>query len=256
MNYFKIRDDLHSSPETWDKVISVGETMRVAFGLPYDEYMSDSLESKNASVLDERLDRLASLINKKLTNEVKIRDDDRFLLHHGVKLTINKKREVFAPYVLALSDHQTITALSKNVKPKDVFNERSEVKVVAWAINNKDVTDMMGDIDSMTDAEISTVLATFINRLHNVFIKKNPPKVDDREVLLQKINDVEIDTSNVVWIVPTDPTIPIFEKLDKKATIDTLIVALRALIRVEDSIPNMENTIDKVNEVYESLPSM
>jgi len=185
-NIWNVRDELVEDEFIFDNVSSVGEVMRLAFELPYDnEYLSDSISTPNAQSMDSELDQLATLLNKKLPEGMQGIDKHRFLMHNGVTVRALKGENdnlkataVYTPFILRFKDKQTLTALVKNEGNSKRFDPSKPVTVHRWAVNNKDVTKFIhkGDDTSsdISTSQLTTAISKILRMTHNKFVKKNP----------------------------------------------------------------------------------
>lgn len=207
MDYQKYRDELTRDETIYEGVHHVSEPLNFAFGIDY--YIKDSIVAKTAKGMDYLLDRVSSKISRKLLKDIKVHNEDRFLVHYDVKIkhlagTRSKRGEnkmtQYLPFTLRLSDGQILTALVANTSQEEFFKGKQEVEVVRWALNNKDITSFIypnGDrnIDS---SDIANRLAKVINSIHIKFIKKNP-NANIKVKTLEELEELDINKANIVW---------------------------------------------------------
>jgi len=259
--YFEYRDFLHNQESTFDKVASISETMRLAFDKPYD-YLADSvaIRGDNATELEKKLDKIALLLNKRLSKDIQVQSEPEFIIHHGVKIHGDDGSTVYTPYTLSLSDGQILTALTSNLRNSHKrFDESKPVEVDGWAINNTDITEMMEDVESV--AQLSNRLATIVNRLHTVFIKKNGK--NRHAELTEDIYKLKIKTNKVVWLVEDEPKPK--SKPKPKPTVNILYenilrtilptrtsmkMGIEKLINIEDEIDDMDFVLSELDKIY------
>jgi hypothetical protein len=253
--FYDIRDSLVEDGSVFDAVSKhVGETVRLAFNLPYDTPFSetslvDSFTAKNVHDMDKELDTFASKIIEKIKiDDMKIDDEHRFLVHKGV--TVRSEEDdlhatnVYTPFTLMFNDRQVLTALVKNVVEKGklqrAFSMAKPVEVERWAINNKDVTKFVypdGKRD-VSNAVVAKRLATMLEKLHPRFSKKNGKTVS--QTLKDKIVKFEFA-----------PTYPVALKTDIPQSVPKVTASPE---NDENEFKTLKRLTEDLISKYESIP--
>lgn len=210
-----------------DKVNHLSETMSLAFNLNY--FIQDSIVASNVGAMDNKLDALATKLVSRLTKGITLLEEDRFQMHYDLKVGAN-----YRPFTLMFSDGQVLTALVDNVKnPETKFNGKAKVRVEAWALNNKDVTELIypnndKDIDT---SELSSRLAKVINMVHTQFVKKN--------------GALTLDVSNVVFEMSVRESI-----LNAKSFDEVSDAVIDSEYYEEESVVAMDRVILNIDQKY------
>ncbi len=170
----------------------------------------DALFGKNLNMLDKELDKLSKLIDAKTNMEV-MGD-----FEEDTTIKVKVRKDIMIPFTLDFDDGQVITAWVSNIGDNKNIKVNKPMHTAMWFLNKKNITKMVSQHTNDLSS-LSTALSTLVNGNSAKFKVSNPQISSNIDEITKKINNLKIDTSNVIIDIEEAPKVkPKEEKQEPK----------------------------------------